>query len=182
MSLLSGALSLGIGLASGQLPYPLINGFAFSYASAEAKFALPNGLKIVKGWKSISYKAPRERGKLWGSHPAPYAKTIGKQDYEAEGELYLAEAVDLQNALGPGFGDVFFDLHVTYTTPGYPMIEDIITGCTLDSPEQGMQAGSPEGLTRKFTFNPLGMTLDQNSILSSPLSGLIGSALSVLGI
>src|ERR1700744_6190684 len=172
------ALALGIGIASGQLPYPLINGYAFSYAYVEAKFDLPSGLVIVKGWKSVNYKSPRERGKLWGSHPNPYAKTVGKQDHEADAELYLAEAVNLQNTIGPGFGDYMFDLHITYTTPGYPMIEDVIKHCNLDSPEQGFESGNVQGLTRKFTFNPLDIVYDGNSLFTNPLGGLVGAALS----
>lgn len=167
-------LSLGLGVGTGALPYPLINGYAFSYASVELKFKTPSGLKIYKGVKSINYKAPREQTKIWGSHPEPYAKTIGKQDYEAEVELYLAEAADIQDTIGPGFGDIFFDTTVTYNTPGvYPLIIDTIIGCQLLSMEQSITMGSTEGLTRKYTLNPMSMLLDGNSILAQPLAGVL---------
>jgi hypothetical protein len=179
---LSAALSLGLGVASAALPYPLVNGYAFSYASVEAKFRLPTGLFTIRGWKSINYKAPKERAKVWGSHPAPYAKTLGKQDFEAEGELYLAEAANLQNSLGPGWGDIQFDISVTYTTPGYPMIVDVINQCNLDSPEMSFTSGDPAALSRKFTFNPLNIQFGPNSLFASPLAGLIGPGLSALGI
>lgn len=179
---LASALSLGIGIAAGALPYPLVGGFAFSYASVELKFRLPSGLVTVKGVKSCNYKAPKERAKLWGTHPAPYAKTIGKQDFEADVELYLAEAANLQNSIGPGFSDIFFDMHVTYSSPGYPVITDVIKSCTLDSPEQAFTTGDPAGLSRKYTLNPLDIHFDGNSLFSSPLAGLIGAGLNALGI
>lgn len=175
MSALGAAASLGLGLAAGALPYPLINGFAFSYASVECKFATPGGLITVKGIKSVNYKAPREMAKLWGTSSEPYAKTYGKQDYEADVEFYLAEAVNLQRSLGPGWGDTFFDLNVTYTTPGsYLLISDVIQGCQLNSPEQSFTSGSPEGLTRKYKLDPLKIQYDGNSILGFPLFGLLG--------
>lgn len=168
------AASLGLGAIAGALPYPLVNGYAFSYASVELKFALPDGLKIYKGVKSINYKAPREMGKLWGTHQEPYAKTIGKQDYECDVELYLAEAVDLMQTLGPGFGDIFFDTNITYTTPGaYSLISDVITGCQLNSPETSFTTGSTEGITRKFKLDPLKILYGGNSIFANPLFGLL---------
>jgi hypothetical protein len=179
---MANALSLGLGIASGALPWPLVNGYAFSFASVEAKFYLPSGLFTIKGWKSINYKSPKERVKVWGSHPNPYAKTIGKQDHEAEGELYLAEAANLQNSIGPGWGDVMFDIHITYSTPGYTMIEDVIKQCNLDSPEMSFTSGDPASLSRKFTFNPLDIQYGPNSLFASPLAGLIGPGLSALGI
>lgn len=165
--------ALGLGIGSGQLPYPLINGYAFSYASVELKFNLPSGLKIYKGVKSANYKAPREMTKIWGSHPEPYAITIGKQDYEADVELYLAESNDIQVSLGGGFGDVVFDMHCTYTTPGYPLITDVVEACRLNSPEQSWTMGSTEGLTRKFKLQPMGMKLSGLRILANPLNGLL---------
>jgi hypothetical protein len=179
---ISGALSLGVGIAAGALPYPLVNGYAFSYASVELKFRLQTGLITVKGVKSCNYKSPRERAKLWGTHPAPYAKTMGKQDHEADVELYLAEAVNLVNSIGPGWGDIQFDMHVTYNTPGYPLITDVIKQCNLDSPEQSFTSGDPAALTRKFTLAPLSILYNGNSLFSSPLGGLISAGLNSLGI
>jgi hypothetical protein len=166
-------VSLGLGVGTGALPYPLVNGFAFSYASVEMKIALPTGLKIYKGIKAINYKAPVEKTKIWGSTVEPYAQTIGKQDYEGDIELYLAEAADLQDSLGPGFGSIFFDVHITYSTPGYSLIEDVLVGCTLNSPEQGITMGSTEGLTRKYDLKPMSALFDGNSIVTNPLAGAL---------
>lgn len=168
-----GPLALGLGVGSTQLPYPLVSGFAFSYASVELKFTLPTGLKIYKGVKAINYKAPLEVQKIWGAHPEPYAQTVGKQDYEGDIELYLAEANDLQNSLGGGWSQIFFDTSVTYSTPGYPMIVDLLRGCRLTNPEQGITMGSTEGLTRKYTLNPMSIIYGGLSMLQNPLAGLL---------
>jgi|SRR5215469_11127615 len=167
------ALSLGLGVGAAQLPYPLINGFAFSYASVEGKFNLPSGLFVIKGFKAINYKAPLEETKIWGSHPEPYARTIGKQDYEADCEMYLAEANALQTTIGPGWSQVMFDMIVTYSTPGYLMIVDTLVGCRLMTPETGITMGSTEGVTRKFTLNPMSMRLSGQSMLLNPLAGAL---------
>jgi hypothetical protein len=168
--------SLGLGVASQQLPYPLINGFEFSFASIELKFALPSGLIIVKAVKSANYSAPTEIMKLWGTHPEPIAQTIGKQDYEADVELYFSAAVlQLQAGLGPGWSQIFFDMHVTYQTPGnFPLITDIIRGCRLTSPEQGagMTAGGTDAVTRKYKLNPMSILYGGLPMLQNPLAGL----------
>lgn len=166
------ALGLGIGIAGAGLPYPLIAGFAFSYASVELKFNLPTGLKIYKGVKAINYKAPLEVQKIWGAHIEPIAQTVGKQDYDGDVELYFAEANDLQNTLGGGWSQIFFDTHVTYSTPGYPMISDILRGCRLTSPEgPAIAFGSTEGLTRKYNLNPMSILYGGLSLVQNPLAG-----------
>ncbi len=168
-----GPIALGLGSGSVQLPYPLVSGFAFSYASVELKFATPNGLKIYKGVKSINYKAPLEVQKIWGSHIEPYAQTLGKQDYEGEVELYFAEANDIQQTLGPGWSQVFFDSHVTYSTQGYPMITDVLRGCRLTNPENSTTMGSTEGITRKYTLNPMSIIYGGLAMIQNPLAGLL---------
>lgn len=163
--------SLGLGIGSSQLPFPLVNGFAYSYASVELKVTLPGGgLKIYKGVRSINYKAPTEVTKLWGSSTNPYAQTIGKQDYEAELEMYLAESVDLQTNIGPGFTQIFFDVSVTYQTPGYLLFTDLIQSCRLLSPEQAITMGTTEGLVRKFTLNPMNIIYNGMSTSLNPIS------------
>lgn len=167
------AVSLGLGVGSAQLPYPLLNGFAFSYASVELRFDLPNGPAIFKGVKSANYKAPLEIQKIWGSHPEPYAQTVGKQDYEAEVELYLAEAAAIQSQLGAGFSQIFFNLVCTYSTPGYSMIQDVQIGCRLTSPETSFTMGSVEGITRKYKLNPMSARYGGLALLQNPLAGLL---------
>jgi hypothetical protein len=186
-------IGLGIGVTAAQLSYPLINGYAFSYASVELKFNIPppgvggalgavagaaigaiaQGLQVFKGVKAINYSAPTEETKLWGAHPEPYSRTVGKQDYDGDIELYLAEASAIQGMLGPGWTQVQFEVHITYSTPGYPMIFDRLIGCRLLSPETGSQMGSTDGITRKYKLPHMTARYDGNSIVQNPLAGLL---------
>ena len=145
--------SFGIGINAGSatpLPYPLVNGFAYSYASAQANIQLPTGQNIrFKGWAAINYKAPLEEMKLLGTAQEPIARTIGKQDYQGDAEIYRNEYSFLVAAMGPGFSAIQFNIVINYRSPGMPMITDTLLGCRLISPEKGFKSGDPTGLTVK---------------------------------
>ena len=168
------ALSLGVGIASAALAYPMINGFEFSYASVEAIFVSNTGLLKVKAIKSATYSAPTEIQKLWGTHVQPIAQTVGKQDFEGEIEIYLSAAIGLQAFLGPGWSQVFFSLSCTFSSAGQPIVTDLIKGCRLTSPEgPSITSGSTDGLTRKYKLNPMDIAYGGIAMIQNPLAGLL---------
>ncbi len=149
------------------ISYPLINGVRHSFASIELKLKE----QIFIGFKSVNYSRTRSRTKVRGNHPDPLGKTQGENDYSADIELYLAEWNLFQEQLGAGYGDVFFQVLVTYSANGFDTIQDVINGCTLDSTEASQQQG-PDPLVRKFDLSPLKILFNGKDDVETPLVGV----------
>lgn len=149
------------------IQYPLINGVRHSFASIGLKI---QGQEFI-GFKSIEYSRTRERGFVQGNHPDPLGKTRGKNTYKGSVELYLAEWNAFQKQLGPGYGDVFFPVTVSYSENGFDTITDLINGCTIDSTEGGGSEGT-DPTTRKFDLSPLKILFDGIDDLETPLTGV----------
>jgi hypothetical protein len=136
--------------ASTPIQYPLINGSLFSFSSIEWKL---NG-QIFRGFKSINFSRKRDRPKQWGNSPDPLGKVVGKNDYDSDGELWLAEFAAFTAKLGPGYGDVFFTSFVTAKQNGFGTVQWEIQGCTLDEVTASFTEGT-DPMSMKFVLNPL---------------------------
>jgi hypothetical protein len=150
------------------IPYAIVNGVRHDCSSIELKV---NGTVYI-GFKSIKYSRKRNRTMVRGNHPDPIGKTRGTNDFDATCELYLAEFNALQADLGPGYGDVFFQVLVTYTEAGFDSIQDVLNGCTLDSTEDAGGDGGPDPLTRKFSLSPIKILFNGIDDLATPLVGV----------
>lgn len=149
-----------------EIAYPLINGERHDFTSIELKIAG----QIFVGFKSINYKRTRTRTTLYGNAKDPIGKTGGTNAYTCDFELYLAEWKLLKAILkkaaaaqpgivsgvapGSGYGDVFFQIIVTYGSSQFDTYTDTINGNSADEIE-GSQAQGPDGLFRKIGTNPL---------------------------
>ena len=89
-------------VATTPIAYPLVNGSGYSYSSIELNL----GGLIFRGFKAIDFSRKRDRPKIYGNSPDPLFKVVGKNEYEASGELYLAEFDNFVTQLGDGYGDV----------------------------------------------------------------------------
>ncbi len=148
------------------ISYPLINGVRHSFSSIELKL---KG-QIFVGFKSINYSRTRSRAFVRGNHPDPIGKTQGENEYSADCELYLAEWNKFQKDLGAGYGDLPFEVFVTYSANGFDTIQDVIRGCTMDSTEASNAQG-PDASIRKFDMNPLKILFDGVDDVTTPLTG-----------
>ena len=161
------------------LNYPLINGVKHDFSSVELKLAG----QIFVGFKSINYNRTRTRVMVMGNSPDPIAKTEGTNAYTGDCEIYLAEWNYLQGILiaaaqaagipqgstpGSGYGDVLFQVVVTYSSLGFDTITDVLNGCSLDAIEAGNAQG-PDPLVRKVTLNPLKIYFGGQDDLGVPL-------------
>lgn len=154
-----------------QLVYPLIRGKRHGFASVRLRFALPEGKNIQIYVKSVNYGRTRSRGFVRGNHPDPIAKTLGENEYKANVEMPLAEYRLLVSELGPGYGDVDFDLLVTYGENGFETVTDEILGCNLDD-DDASNAQGPDPLMRKIELNPLKIRMAGVDDLEVPLGPL----------
>jgi hypothetical protein len=149
------------------IPYALINGVRHSFSSIELKL---NG-QIFIGVKSINYSRTRGRSLVRGNSPDPLGKTRGENEYSGDCELYLAEWNLFQEQLGPGYGDVFFSVLVTYSENGFDTIQDELLGCTMDSAEASNAQGSDPTI-RKVNLMPLKILYNGVDDLATPLVGV----------
>ena len=147
------------------IQYPLINGRRHSFASIELKL---NG-QIFIGFKSINYSRTRSRTMVYGTSPDPLGKTRGTNEYKADCELYLAEFQNFVNDLGSGYGDISFDITVTYSENGFDSICDVIKGCTLDSTDASNSQGT-DATVRKMDLNPIKILFNGIEDLDVPLT------------
>jgi hypothetical protein len=140
------------------LQYPLVNGVRHSWASIEAKVA-GQTFYIT----SVNYARKRNRTMVRVNHPDPIAKTRGSNDYTADIEMLLAEFNAFQtiliaqaNAAGlnGGYGDVAFQVVVSYTENGLDTVTDTIIGCTMDSTDASNAEGT-DASKRKMDLAPL---------------------------
>jgi hypothetical protein len=170
-------------MASTAISYPLVNGARHSFVSTEVRFTQPavgstqTGAALalaLRGYKSINYNRTRSRTMVRGNHPDPLGKTRGTNEYKADCEFFLAEFNAIQAALqalaGQGYGDVFFDVVVTYSENGFDTITDTIIGCTLDTTEASNSEGT-EATMRKMEFNPLKVLFNGLDDVPNPLQG-----------
>jgi hypothetical protein len=152
--------NLGIGLSLGlgiPLQYPLVNGFSYSWASVEFKF---NNAPIITV-QSIDYKITNDRKQPYGTNPNPLSKTRGKITNSCKVKILLLELDGFLGALAQNdptgnnaYGDVFFEVDVTYSENGVGVIADTILGCTVNSVEQSSAEG-PDALMVEMELQPL---------------------------
>lgn len=142
------------------LQYPSTSGARPSFGHIEIKLA---GISFV-GFKKIDYSRTRSREMVYGASPDPLGKTLGQNEYKASCELYLPEFNLWLSQLAAqgitlGYGDVFFDVNVTYNAPGFGVVTDLLQGCSLDSTDAANAQGTT-ALTRTFELNPLKITFN----------------------
>lgn len=157
------------------LTVPLTNGVRHSFASIELKLAG----QIFLGFTAINYSRTRSRGLGRGAHPDPLFKTRGENEYSADCELFLAEFMAfLKAAKGggsiQGYGDVQFDVIVTYQEEGFDPIVDELIGCSIDSTEASNGTGT-DPTVRSVDLNPLKIRFGREDDTTTPLAPAPGA-------
>ncbi len=129
---------------------PNTTGAIFSFGHTLVRIA---GLEFTGGFTKIAYKRTRNREMAYSNHPDPVGKTLGQNAYEASATMYLAWWDAVQRKLGPGHGDIFFQILVSYSADGFNFIQDTINGCTIDETGHDGSAGTG-ALMREVSFSP----------------------------
>lgn len=139
------------------IPYPLINGHRYSFASIEARF---NGIAII-GFKSLNYDDSLEPGEVYGSRPQLLGATRGKQKasgdfemYRLEFELLKASLAAIPTGLGltPSFGEPYFKIVATYAEAGQPVVTDTLHGVRIKKAASGNTDGTDASLIKCDLF------------------------------
>lgn len=172
---------IGLGLAFGigiPLQYPLVNGFAPSWASIEFRPQVLGGapLPVVQTIQSIDYSVKNNSKEVLGTNPNPISVTRGQIANTAKCKMLLYEmnqfllalaAVDI-TGLG-AYGDVFFDVQVQYAETGGPIITDTLHGCRVYDVSQTSSVG-PDAIVCELDLRPLQILRNGMPMSSAQLS------------
>lgn len=146
--------------------YPLINGQRHAWSSAIIK--LDN--VPVLALKSLNYNDNLEPSAVRGTHPQPLGFTQGEYTAESDGEGILQEINNLLKQLGNGFGETVFDVVASYSARQLDTIVDSFQ--VRIKKIEASQSQGPDALTRKLTFQVMGVIKwDGLTMLSNPLAG-----------
>lgn len=131
---------------------PRINGNRHAFSSVELSI---NGRRY-KGVKEISYDDSLEGERVRGSSPVGLGVTQG--DYDANGSitLYREEFDQLTQDIGDGYGEVEFEITVTYAARGAPTITDRLPANRLKKVENSHSQGA-EALEIKLEIMVIGV-------------------------
>jgi hypothetical protein len=131
--------------------YPTVNGFRYSFVSAEISTA---GL-TMRGYKGFNYKDSLEPGMIQGTTPQSLGWTRGIYTAEASFEMYRFEFEVFKQIIlaaapvpGLGLGEIVWQFQVTYGEFGQPVITDTLPSVRLKSPDSTNAQGS-DGSTIK---------------------------------
>lgn len=140
------------------IPYPLVNGHRYSFASVEA---IINGLPFI-GFSAINYKPSLKPGMVYGSRPQPIGRTRGKAEFTFDFEMYRLEFEVLKATLGAGgvgFGETPFDTVVQYGELGQPVTTDTIVSARIEEVDLSNADGTDPSKV-KVTCNCLSILLN----------------------
>lgn len=174
-------IGLGLNFGVGQpLQYPLVNGFAPSWASIEFRPQILGGapLPVVITIQSVDYEASNNSKEVWGTNPNPLMVTRGQIANTGKCKMLLYEMNQFLIALGAAdptgnsaYGDVFFDVQVQFAEAGGPVITDSLRACRVYKLTQSMSVGA-DAIMVEADLRPLQILRNgqpmSSAILSAP--------------
>lgn len=156
--------------------YPLINGMRHSWAGVQFE---ANNLTIG-GITAINYEALLDGQPVRGAGPLVIGHTMGQASWTGDCEILLEEWNMLQQTLGAGFMQTYFNIKITYSAEGLTTIVDTLAGVRIKSLGAASQTSSGDALTRKFpllitsgTFNGISPFPNQPSLSLGNIGGAL---------
>ena len=136
---------------------PLVNGCRHSFASIEVQV---NAI-LYLGVREIQYGDALEVADVRGASPQILGRTRGQLKATASMTMYLSEWEDMKSKLGEGFGEVSFDIQVTFRDEGDNMVTDKIIGCRVTNVQRNQSSGN-EPITVQLTLHV--MRIEHNGL------------------
>jgi hypothetical protein len=135
-------------------PYPLFNGNAFSWASAEF-----NVLGVPRlGLTAVNWNLNIDPADVRGAGPNIIAYTQGNVTLDGDFEMLLHQFNDMVKDLGPGWlGQTIGDIVAKFSedTSGFDPVIETLRGVRITQIGATSQASSSDALVRKCTFKYL---------------------------
>lgn len=99
------------------------------YQHSNAKIVI--GLKRIIGIKSVDFEDELTPGKVRGTSKGVQGRTSGIYNASGSIEIYKDEAQLLRDTLGPGYGEVEFNIIIHYQSPGMALQTVELVGCRI---------------------------------------------------
>jgi hypothetical protein len=135
-------------------PYPLVNGNAFGWASAEIILGVFRQLGIT----SINYKRGLKTSIVYGAGSNPIAFTQGQAELSGDFEMLLNQYQLMVQDLGDGWmSRTLGDIVVSYDEPSGDLLTIVHTliGVRVTDVDEGIQSSSTDAAVVKLTYNYL---------------------------
>lgn len=133
---------------------------------------------IFQGISAIGYKDSLDPGEHRAlGNPKILGLTRGEYGTEASMTMYKEDAMGLIEALSAfgGYGEVAFQIVVTYAETGAVPIVDTLEGVRITSAEDSHEAGS-DALTMDFELKPMNILRNGKCMVGKP-GGVVGNLL-----
>lgn len=144
--------------------FPIINGREYSFSNVRVRAFGKDYFSV----KSINYKATKTKGKVYGNGQDLIGKTRGNREYTCDMEMTRREFEQIKAdikaspafaaAKGAGFGDVDFDIQVTFRETGMTTVVDEISGANIDEADLSNSQGTDASMV-KLTLSPFRVVL-----------------------
>lgn len=145
------------------VPYPLIDGNRYSWASVKISF----GAATFIGVKSINMNEKVDPAKIHGTGQNIIGATAGMYDADGDVEVYQEEADQIISSLGTGWGNKRVTIQVQYIDDPQPTRTKKLT-VRLTGRTQGGSEGN-EAMTSKFTMFFLAPIEDNGITMVNPI-------------
>jgi len=135
-------------------PYPLINGNAYSWPSAEIIVGTFRQLGIT----SINYKRSLKTSTVYGAGSNPIAFTQGQAELSGDFEMLLNQYQLMVSDFGDGWmSRTIGDIVVSYDEPSGSLLTIVHTriGVRITDVDESAQSSSTDAIVAKMTFNYL---------------------------
>lgn len=157
------------------VPFPILNGNSFAWASAEIDFF---GRQFY-GIETFDFKEELEKEWIYGNGPVPIGWVVKQYKASASFTQYLSENDLLLQALGNGYGTKVFNSGIQWietTGAGISTVE--ITGASIASREMSNAAGPSKVKIELFVGIPFkvnGLTIVERE------AGFVGNVAAFVG-
>lgn len=159
-------------MGTNQASYPLINGLRHDWSSIEIRVAT----NIILGITKIDYSDKLTGAAVRGAGPKIIGWTTGNQENSGSFTILLEEFQALISTLqdiNPAFKLAFFDIVISYSSPGLTTVVDSLLGCRIDEVKVGTtDSGSTDPSTRDLTL--LVTDVLWNGVSGNPLQPTVG--------
>lgn len=132
-----------------------------------------NGIDFNGGFINLKWEIENTSENQYSNNPDPVGFSLGENKYTASVQLYYDFAMNLIQALGPGFAMIPFTGFFSFEGDGLPIYTDKLVGCRLSKFSLDASASDTKAITtpidlKPVTIFPLGLPANLYPLITTP--------------